>query len=399
MCTINTLSNEIITELTRPFRGWGVLVMPLKAFKRTSKTHEALGGVIKLQNTLTVGMVDKKPVKLFDITGSTSSHRDNHSPFPGHDPSYGYYMSPLTLENDSESEESDGESWTALEEKMADKLNTILARAGTPFGRRRSDSSPEPLGGVSPMLQFEWDTEAAVRRSQDLRTEFSTIDVANLVNMHPKDLFDITKKEELHNFLDSQYHLGPLEIANKGRNNPDAFPFLVDGSAILRTYQCDLELLAPTPACPRTLCRKIIKHNTLHHGLEGLRAFARLNLVLAIPQLSLAIIASQAGRAALVSLTRVDDRYSLNGPVVSFRVDGFLPAREHAQEVVWPRRPLLGIAVSPLQTDGRSGGGGAGGSGDADTAKRWRLIMHYYDHTILSYELSRNAETDVLAVL
>ena len=368
--------------------------MPLKAFKRTTKTHEALGGVIKLQNTLTVGMVDNTAVKLFDITGSPSSHRDNHSPFPGHDPTYGYYVSPLTLEDDSDIEDSDGESWTALEEKMAEKLNDILGRAGSPFGRRRSDSnpSPEPLGGVSPMLQFEWDTEAAVRRSQDLRTEFSSIDVANLVNMHPDDLLDITKKEELHNFLDTQYHLGPLEVANKSRANPDASPFLVDGSAILRSYQCDLELLAPTPGCPRTLCRKMIKHNTLHHGLEGLRGFARLNLVLSIPQLSLAIVASQAGRAALVSLTRVDDRYSLNGPVVSFRVDGFLPAREHAQEMVWPRRPLLGIAVSPLQTHGRSGGG------DGAT-KRWRLIMHYYDHTILSYELSRDAETDVLAVL
>jgi hypothetical protein len=68
-----------------------------------------------------------------------------------------------------------------------------------------------------------------------------------------------------------------------------------------------------------------------------------------------------------------------------FRIDRILPTKRDEVEGFRPTAPLLGIAVSPLQGQ------------QMKERKRWRLIMHYYDHSILSYELSR--EGDNLLVL
>jgi hypothetical protein len=109
-----------------------------------------------------------------------------------------------------------------------------------------------------------------------------------------------------------------------------------------------------------------------------------------IPELSLVVATSQIGRAALITLTRLKDSFASTGPVVMFRLDLILPLKMHEDEQR-PNVPLAGMAVSPLQT-----GESVGKEGWAD--KRWRLLLHYVDQTILSYELFRNEE-DELTVL
>jgi hypothetical protein len=358
-----------------------------------------------MRETFSVRKVDEKAVKLFEIHGSTTP--EDHVTSSGTSRSYGIHTSPLVLEEDSE-EDSDGDSWTMLEERMTERLADVLARAGSAYSifPRARDPLPAALPPLDPPhnvhnpddtssapfppLPQLWDAIGLVRPPPSpIRTWFTTTDLANLVNMHPDDLCNITTKDELHAFLDRRSYIEPLQTARKGRHNPDATPYLLDRSAILRTYQYDVELLAPTPAVPRTVCRKLIKVHSLHHGIAGLRGFERLNLVACIPPLSLAIIASQAGRAALITLIRPDDHFSINGPVVSCRVDRFLPTREQQIEGVWPRRALMGMAVSPVQAEGAG----------LVTLNRWRLILHYYDHSVLSYELSRDEQTDALMVL
>lgn len=102
-----------------------------------------------------------------------------------------------------------------------------------------------------------------------------------------------------------------------------------------------------------------------------LQHFDRLNLLAVIPELSLVVAASQVGRAALITLTRLEDDFSSQGPVVMFRLDLILPLKVH--EDSRPNVPLAGMAVAPLQ----------------GKARRWRLLMHYLDQTVLSYELYR----------
>lgn len=135
---------------------------------------------------------------------------------------------------------------------------------------------------------------------------------------------------------------------------------------------------------PRTVCRKVLKQSlpvSIGHQVH----FERLILHNLIVELGLVIVGSQVGRVALVSLTRPEDSFSQHGPVTMFRVDGILPTKKHEDEKMRPPVPLLGIAVSPLQGQ------------QMRERRRWRLILHYYDHSILSYELSR--EGDGLLVL
>jgi hypothetical protein len=83
---------------------------------------------------------------------------------------------------------------------------------------------------------------------------------------------------------------------------------------------------------------------------------------------------------ALMTLTRPKIP-SHNGPVTTFRLEGILPGKEEEDEGLGANVPLFGMTVGPLQ-EGKVG----------SRPRRWRLILHYYDHTILSYEVYRDEE-------
>ena len=126
----------------------------------------------------------------------------------------------------------------------------------------------------------------------------------------------------------------------------------------------------------------------IHQNFGYLRIFERLNMNASIPPLGLVILASQKGRALVLSLNRLtpsttfpstlrdfscDDR-----SVYGMKIEAILPFADQERQNLRSAYPLHGIAVSPLQgSEGRKNG-------------RWRLMMMYQDHSILSYELSRS---------
>ena len=107
--------------------------------------------------------------------------------------------------------------------------------------------------------------------------------------------------------------------------------------------------------------------------------YERLIFHVLIVELNLVIVGSQVGRVALITLTRPKDSFSLHGPATMFRIEHILPTYTHEIQGFRPSVPLLGIAASPLQ-------------GQQKEKKIWRLIMQYYDHSILNYELSRDED-------
>ena len=159
---------------------------------------------------------------------------------------------------------------------------------------------------------------------------------------------------------------------------------LPDRSAILRTFNHDVQLLPPCPGSMfPTVCRGVVRQRFGNLAVEI--HMDRLNMLAAIPELSLVVVGSQIGRAALFSLTKLPDGYSKYGPVVTCRLDLILPLKKH--EDAWDPKPnmhLLGIAVAPLQTTTTDE------SKEGKWPRRWRLILHYVNHTILSYELWRD---------
>ncbi|ETS87575.1 hypothetical protein PFICI_01403 [Pestalotiopsis fici W106-1] len=165
---------------------------------------------------------------------------------------------------------------------------------------------------------------------------------------------------------------------------------LDDGSSILRLYETGIELrphekdkmgimmqyamnqVFPTPT------------NSVAFQFDQQNRLANYHF---IPELSLVVAGSMSGRVALVTLTC--DQYGQRG----FKVELILPLKKDEEDQLRPLCPLYGVAVGPLPVGDRS---------EAHTpsmSRRYRIMMQYYDHNILSYEFSRGMESDVLTII
>lgn len=162
---------------------------------------------------------------------------------------------------------------------------------------------------------------------------------------------------------------------------------------VIHTSQIDIRLLRNPMEDPSVVLEKPLLQN-LPPSLEWLDRYGRLNMLAQIPELGIVVVATQAGRVALLTLTRMAPSKSL-----AFRLDTILPF--HSQEILGrrPDLPLLGIAVGPIQGRELMLGSRERDSPDSDardeswrsveSSRRYRLMLTYYDHTILSYELEQ----------
>ncbi|PPJ58382.1 hypothetical protein CBER1_08070 [Cercospora berteroae] len=139
--------------------------------------------------------------------------------------------------------------------------------------------------------------------------------------------------------------------------------------------------------------------DALHQFVQGehgwLNAFERLNLHCYIPAIGVVVLASQKGRAMVLSLTKLSKRAQYpeemkNGHVekktnYAMRIEHILPFDSQEEALERPFQPLHGIAASPIQQ---------GIARLLDDQRRWRLMLMYADHSILSYEISRRASRD-----
>ncbi|KAM4059045.1 CRT10 domain-containing protein [Hirsutella rhossiliensis] len=129
------------------------------------------------------------------------------------------------------------------------------------------------------------------------------------------------------------------------------------------------------------------------------RATSRLSMVVHVPELSLVVVGSPIGRVLLVTPTRLATPVKKGQGLLQhgFRVDWVLPRR--SDERVYRRvvRPLHGMAVGPVQEKGAQGDGeGAGGGGSRP--RRYRLMLHYRNHDMLTYEITRAEETGKVCI-
>lgn len=122
---------------------------------------------------------------------------------------------------------------------------------------------------------------------------------------------------------------------------------------------------------------------------RALNMFDRLSMHAYIPALGVVVLASQKGRAIVLSLARVPQ--SMEYPegvdpslgqktVYTLRAECILPFESQEKAGQRPFSPLHGIAVGPIQGTENDKNGGK---------TRWRLVMMYQDYSTLSYELQR----------
>jgi hypothetical protein len=168
--------------------------------------------------------------------------------------------------------------------------------------------------------------------------------------------------------------------------------------SLLRTYDTDIEITEPFRGAPNLLCRDPlnIRKMTPNQHLGGI---PRLCLTAHIPELSLVIIGSQAGRVSLITLTRISPSLAAEFKLPGsghirrgFRVDWVLPTRAEEEAGRRPPRGLFGLAVSPIQERALAGGLRLRENGPS---RRFRLILHYRNHSVLSYEIGRDDDTNL----
>lgn len=171
---------------------------------------------------------------------------------------------------------------------------------------------------------------------------------------------------------------------------------------ILHTSIRNVYLLQPskerqpkTPFLPPMVGMAAPLKQSIQAEYRTLNMFDRLSMHAYIPTLGVVILASQKGRAIVLSLTRVLQTMKYPPEVdptiglktnYSLRAECTLPFESQEQAGQRPFSPLHGIAVGPIQ-----------GTEDLkDKAKtRWRLMMMYQDHSMLSYEIRRTRDVDV----
>ena len=123
-------------------------------------------------------------------------------------------------------------------------------------------------------------------------------------------------------------------------------------------------------------------------------------MIAMVPELSLMVIGSPIGRVVLITLTRkaCTGEHDQGSWEHGFRVEWVLPTKsdEDKHRKVKNLRPLHGMALGPVQV-GDDVGGKVGGGGPA-MPRRYRLMLHYRNHDILSYELTREEQTGKLCI-
>lgn len=144
----------------------------------------------------------------------------------------------------------------------------------------------------------------------------------------------------------------------------------------------------------RVMCDSALSQR-LPPRIRPLSTFERLSMIHLIPELGVVVIGSGAGRAALLTLTKMKHA---NPPLSGFRIDWILPFKSQEDQDIRPTMPLMGIAVSPIQGQGNSGeiADENGGAPEARCpssrleTRRYRIMLIYAEHTVLSYEIGRS---------
>lgn len=189
---------------------------------------------------------------------------------------------------------------------------------------------------------------------------------------------------------------------------------------LLRTYEKDFEMVRlPDEREKKTsreisvVCRNATCCGSVvdpHPQREFFKAASRLSMLAHIPELSVIILGSPTGRIILVTPTRLrkPEPHVVQDSHLGrewkwewdrgMRIEHILPTGddENRHRSGSEARPLYGLAVGRLPQVGN--GFGEDGRGPVTLPGRYRIMLHYRNHLILSYEMTRSEETQKLCI-
>jgi len=196
--------------------------------------------------------------------------------------------------------------------------------------------------------------------------------------------------------------------ANKNVSVGRASEGLSRGYYILRAYEKDFEMFplvdekSKDKSTPQEIGMMFSDALTCDYFNRHLisrwfRAAGRLNMLVHIPELCLVALGSPTGRVMLVTLTKlaspVTDATGTRRWEHGIRPELVLPRKSDEDRHRQSPRALHGLALAAIPEDLESGKHGL------PLTKRYRLLLHYQSHDILSYEISRDAQSGSLWVV
>lgn len=157
-------------------------------------------------------------------------------------------------------------------------------------------------------------------------------------------------------------------------------------------FDANFKRRPPDSSHSQVLCQQALNQR-MPPGFNYLTQMERLNMVAQIPELGVVLIGNQVGRVGILTMTRWEARKQSG-----YKIECILPFDSEESKGLRPRKPLMGMAVGPIQGQETALPQESPRRGP-QYPRRFRLLMTYYDHTILSYEIFRpNGEEDLLVV-
>ncbi|KAI0396255.1 hypothetical protein F5Y17DRAFT_456194 [Xylariaceae sp. FL0594] len=180
---------------------------------------------------------------------------------------------------------------------------------------------------------------------------------------------------------DKKLKYQPLVLTRRKQGECQPKFAIAKGITVMRTYDMAIELIGGHDQNPGIMM-DYVTHQAKPRNVAVppmTHPPERLAHLLHVPELSLVVAGSGCGRVALVTLTRpTSTRYTFSR---GFKVEAILPTATDEDHEVRPLCPLLGIAFGPIPA--------AGPDSHLVGERRYRLMIHYYNHKILSYEVYR----------
>ncbi|KAK7414292.1 hypothetical protein QQX98_006809 [Neonectria punicea] len=262
--------------------------------------------------------------------------------------------------------------------------------------------TPDKTGNSLPSEEQAQIPDDRLSDSYPTRLDMTFFPHNGLVYKTPRD------KNRLLAFLER-----PFEYNDHPRQDEQAMAKYGNKLHLLRTYEKDIEMRGFSQSLETgrkesgVLCPDVL--NFGHFRDQGLRhhfhATSRLNMIAHAPELALVVVGSPTGRVVLLTLTRRAVPVPMDQPEAvweyGFRVEWVLPTRADEETHRKVLRPLHGMALGPVQLgdgDGNSIDVGDGGGGSAALPRTYRLMLHYRNHDILSYEITREEQTGKLCI-
>ena len=351
--------------------GWGIMFLDTRSFMSQGSIPDALG----MEDSEMLPDA-KSDTRLWDLSKTLRHLPDNSTAFKAAKPKVSHDATPPSATEGSSNVSSPQLSGTA---------DNVLA----------VDLSSDDDENLD-------DTGVLLEPSMLSPTEASTLDNSQEEeNEHDVELWsdlDDSEGENTEDFISQSAYYGGGRICGntphfvRQSNLCEDLPCPVLHTSIRNVYllQPSKQRLSPDqPFMPPMVGMAAPLKQSIQIEYRALNMFDRLSMHAYIPALGVVVLASQKGRAIVLSLARVPQ--SMEYPegidpslgqktVYTLRAECILPFDSQEKAGQRPFSPLHGIAVGPVQ--------GTENSKIGDKT-RWRLMMMYQDYSILSYELQR----------